>query len=382
MDQIIKIFKKLDTSNYDFFIFSIGVYNDWNQVFPILKNKSVIFAIDSMFAQSKHTDRFEYRHKEFYFDKESGGYVNSKDHIIVYIIPHNIESDCKTSGEVNSSYLYSFSCQPKSNTWKRFYMILQELIQQQKYIYINNRAFFNTNTFVLADGKHRRVSHNEGVYFEFFPELGFILNILYLTNREVHICIFNGRRFLEIGQIKEFSTPNPHKDKWLNAFSRVHSKQTQISVAKRFSDKESIISYITQAQLENRIHKIQMPRDNSCLFHCFAIYVKMDVQSVRREIVEYERNNMKGRIIPILKQTGNSTFEQYLRSMSKPDTWGGEPEIYAFVELFGFNVAIINSRTGNITIFMNPTKRSSPTIFFYYVNGNHYDVASISSKKT
>jgi len=81
---------------------------------------------------------------------------------------------------------------------------------------------------------------------------------------------------------------------------------------------------------------------------------------------------MKDLIAPFL----DIKFDEYLKEMTKTITFGGEPEIIAFCNLYKLTVAIYDVERKNTLLYGNSKK----TIFLLFHKTNeHYEILAIKN---
>lgn len=413
----IPLFSK-DITNY---IFSIGVYNSSDRelarqlFFPIptkqLQN-TIIFGIDAEFVRLTETQAFYV--SDIKLDKvgKSNIYVNKKNNIILVIISQNLVSDYPPL-ETQDDFEESLKYPPLGQNWFYFYYFISALIQLGKTVYINNWAYFNTNSWRLVNGRAVIDRRNSGNYFELFPEMGFILNIINLHYTDAPVFMTVDGIIYKLSSIDTFRHKNPLLDKWVsmdktNPFlPKKQQKQSLVEITltkkqqprqerlpnyqiiqtrqnlplKKFSSEEAINLFIRSS----RIFRIPIARDGSCLFGSFSRYLQSsswesDPLYIRRKIVSWEQLQMQRQITNVLAQQQIPSFQAYLQRMSLPTTYGGEPEIIAFTQQFKFNVAIIDVERNTVTIYMTTTTpQPAETLFLlYYSTIKHYDVALLA----
>ncbi len=214
------------TTNIDKFnscIFSIGTYekNSFEQTFYPLKKKptenSIILSIDPEYSSFKPQDVLfiesnnsntasssdtsltdnQIKFNHLFSIHNIHCYYDFEKNIEFYIIPYKIDTDYPMfRGEAAESFEFSRDCSTTSMSWHSFYIIIQNFIKMNKNIYINNWAFTNSRYFKLVNGVHKPFYRDIGHFFEYFPEMGFILNQLYgcWSNRykiSIHITTYN-----------------------------------------------------------------------------------------------------------------------------------------------------------------------------------------------
>lgn len=405
--------KQLDLFSFQNYIFSIGVYNDseselWRQVFyPMIDDNlenTIIFAIDADFKQLPEAMVYRpvlgYQKIQLKISFQSLKiYSDSKRNITLVIIPENLPSHYEPL-QPQYSFRESLDYPPMNKDWIDFFYFIDALVLLQKNVYINNWVFFYTRTWKRVNGRQRLDSIDQGHFFENFPELGFILNIIALIAKKAPVYIYNAiDPMFRLSERLEFSYENPLLEKYLDSLKRnpflkaqkklpqkqqIIKKQqiytnypvmatSQDIPIKSFETEESIRQYIANSL----IYRFPVPKDGACLFSSIAKYLKTNPTYIRNKIVSWERQNMQQRITHILaEQTQTPTFRDYLQRMSRPTTFGGEPEIISFTENFKHNVVVIDvERNNHISIFMSPEQPAETLFLLYYKTMKHYDVA-------
>jgi hypothetical protein len=355
------------------------------------------------------TERKAFYVSDIKLDKvgKSNIYVNKKNNITLVIISQNLVSDYPPL-ETQDDFEESFKYPPLGQNWFHFYYFISALLQLGKTVYINNWAYFNTNSWRLVNGRAVIDRRNSGNYFELFPEMGFIFNIMNLQYSDPPVFLTVDGRIYKLSSIDTFARKNPLLDKWLsmdktNPFlPKKQQKQSLVEISstrqerfpnyqiiqttqklplKKFSSKDAIRNYIQSSQ----IYRIPIPRDGSCLFGSFSRYLQSsswesDPLYIRRKIVSWEQLQMQRQITNVLAQQQVPSFQAYLQRMRTPTTYGGEPEIIAFTQQFKFNVAIIDVERNTVTIYMTTTTpQPAETLFLlYYSTIKHYDVALLA----
>lgn len=407
MEKVIQIFEKENLLNFNNYIFSIGVANInkselYNQIFyPIYKKKkllnTVIFAIDNYLNIERNDFAIilSFEKIEFKFIKENV-YFNSKNNLKLYLIKENLETSYNSKISPQQNFIESFKYIPILDCWKYFFLLLNYLISLQKSIFINNWAFFNTPR-----------GTDIGHYYELFPELGFILNIINLENKKNNIEILKifENDMIPIVDIPDFNQKNSLQSKWFDNISKTtikiqksHKNDEKLSKHEKydiikpmsnpplkiFGSEEEIKHFINQSMINRNICRMRIKGDGSCLFRSFSNYVNENHLKIREKIVAYENRNMRQLISPIITQLVLSeqiqiqSFDDYIRVMKDKKTYGGQAEIIAFVNLYNKNIAIIDIETDYVNIFMNPNNQPSETIFLLFNrNIKHYDIAWI-----
>jgi ubiquitin thioesterase OTU1 len=68
--------------------------------------------------------------------------------------------------------------------------------------------------------------------------------------------------------------------------------------------------------------------------------------------------------------------EEYLKTILKPNTWGGAIELLALATRYGAEIASIDVETGRVDTFAPPSGSQNRCIVLY--SGIHYDAATLA----
>ena len=188
-----KIYSSLDNINN--VIFSLGTYerDSFNQLFFPMNNKvqnnSIVFGIDpeysNFFAKDKSSlfltiNEEQLKFSQLFIFKDTIVYYEKERNIQLYLIRNSIQTEYRGfRGETAESFEYTKDCSTRNDDWLVFYRLIEKLIRDEKNIYINNWVFTNSRYFKLINGNYKAFFSDIGHYFEYFPEIGFILNQLY-----------------------------------------------------------------------------------------------------------------------------------------------------------------------------------------------------------
>ena len=61
-------------------------------------------------------------------------------------------------------------------------------------------------------------------------------------------------------------------------------------------------------------------------------------------------------------------------------SWGGEPEIVAFSELFNVNVTVYDAMTSSIPFLTAENVKAKHTVHLLMVNNNHFNTLNVKNK--
>jgi hypothetical protein len=234
---------KLDIFGFDNYIFSIGVFKEERQFgrvnlvldhvlapvgrkpFPEIYN-TLTFAVDPKYKDYVFPNQLVYQwqgdHIILYKIIKSNGsiyFYNHEFNIALIFIDEKIDSQYYTEARTFKSFKKTFKCIPDiiinghRNYWVDLYYFISYLINTGKKVSINNWAFLHERVSLLSPMKLISIVKNE--YFEFFPELGFILNIIAITNPNfdsIHLATRSNRIPNRV-----FIKHNPKLDEWLTA---------------------------------------------------------------------------------------------------------------------------------------------------------------------
>jgi hypothetical protein len=187
--------------SFNKYVFSIGTYQGENfeqLMFPLKTvDNTIIFALDEkygLFDFNKvyiEIDGLEYSNvsKQIKFN----AFYNKEYNILIIFINENVRSSYNENGTTHLDFLYTLDCNPKTNDWFIFGRFLIELLEKNKKVYINNWAFFNTRYFEEVNHKLLYRYRDTGHYFEYFPELGYIIYNTYkmYPDSKIYITLCN-----------------------------------------------------------------------------------------------------------------------------------------------------------------------------------------------
>ncbi len=181
---------QINLDNYQNIVFSFGTYENGSYeqtVFPFLSTNqsmdhSIIFSIDPEYNNNKNKN-FIINNTEFQYLGTTNGiqvYSAPKNNIFLYMITEKIPTSYpQFKGESYETFSYTQECSMKNPFWTDFTNLFELCIQHNKKIFINSWVFTNSRYFKEVDGIYRCYSKDIGHYFEYFPELGFILREIY-----------------------------------------------------------------------------------------------------------------------------------------------------------------------------------------------------------
>lgn len=235
---------KLDIFGFDNYILSIGVFKEerqfdrvnlvLDQVFGTFQMKhfpeifnTLTFAVDPKYKDYVFPNILVYRYKEYqiilYKIIKSNGsiyFYNHEFNIALIFIDEKIDSQYYTEARTFKSFKKTFKCVPDiiinghRNYWVDLYYFISYLINTGKKVSINNWAFLHERVSLHSPMSIISIVKNE--YFEFFPELGFILNIIAITNpnfESIHLATRSVDRIPN----RVFIKHNPKLTEWLTA---------------------------------------------------------------------------------------------------------------------------------------------------------------------
>ena len=187
--------------SFNKYVFSIGTYQGehFEQLMFPLKTveNTIIFAIDEKYNLLDTTVPFIQFEGLTYNNVSKkikrNAFYNKEYNILIIFIDENIRSSYNEKGITHSDFLYTLDCNPKTNDWFIFERFLLELLEKNKTVYINNWAFFNTRYFEEVNHKLLYRYRDTGHYFEYFPELGYIVYNTYrmYPDSKIYITIQN-----------------------------------------------------------------------------------------------------------------------------------------------------------------------------------------------
>lgn len=262
-------------------------------------------------------------------------FLNDERNIVLIFYFEEILSSYKNANLDDNNY------KPKFVFWYDF----------MKYIETKNNIYIHNFNFEFKSNKLKE-------HFKDYAELIYILKKIY-NNYEIvpNIYYYNNSKYTNIYKyFEELKSSNISNIGYIVLSNKINIKE-----------------YVNKAIEENRIQKYSVYEDGSCLFHCLAQYLSnMTSDGLRQEIVKYENKYMKELIEPFLE----IKFEDYLREMMKTTTFGGEPEIIAFTNLYKLQVAIYDVERRNTLLYGDFNK----TIFLlFHKTCEHYEILDIKT---
>jgi len=271
---------------FDNYIFSIGVFQEHqqlgssklklNQIFAPLENpklsnnirNTLIFAIDPRFKDYKLPNVLEYKigRLEIVLQKirkmNSIHYIDYSFNIVLIFIDERIDSQYYTEDRVFKSFKKTFKSIPDiiinghRNYWVDLYYFISYLINTGKKVVINNWAFLKS---VVQTSPNVLTTIKVNEFFEFFPELGFIINIIAITNPNANsIFVTNWTR--DITPNRVFIKHNPKLNEWLTAvpqFANPFIVQGQSQKTTRQNQLQLAVARLRQLDIEFPVDEAQ-----------------------------------------------------------------------------------------------------------------------------
>ena len=421
-----------ELDNYDniIFCFGVGEENRFNTNCGLMefdnilikKKNSLYLCYDSVISRNCS--------ENIIFDKftrqSNNLYTNTKNNSSILLFPKNIPTSYKNNGinKIEIKYIY------KTKFWSSFVNIIAYLFHNNKNIYIYNDVYFNTISF-----KGRTLS---GKFFEFFPELLYVLNQFYIiTKGEIKFLYkgyLNREHYKNIYNIhKELIDTSPTIDKEISLIyknnlkskpkSKSKSKSQSKSKSKSQSKSQSKSKSKSQSKSKTKSQSKSKTKSQSeriiieehiCEFHnpqiiSFPVISKTIIDTyVRNKVLinEYciievpgdgsclfhclksyinEPIDMRKTIVDYIKNFMNDEIQiyfpnttplKYIKNMRKKQTFGGNLEIVAFSQLYNLNVWIYDIDRKNSLLIEN--ENSQNVIFLvFYKDIKHYDILSI-----
>lgn len=231
------------------YIFSIGVFKEersrlvLDQIFaPLVRpiplddiSETLIFAIDPLFNGYPFPDELKYTmgKTEIVLEKNTNDngsiyFYNSAFKIQLIFIGERLDSQYGEQQKwVFKSFNKTFQCVPGKtmnghpNYWIDLYYYIQYLLYCERKVYINNYAYVESTLWVYPKNKQpycKKLTENR--YFEFFPELGFILNMLAISDPNAQSIFISNREYGRT-KIVAFVKHNPKLEEWLAANPKI-----------------------------------------------------------------------------------------------------------------------------------------------------------------
>jgi hypothetical protein len=146
-------------------------------------------------------------------------FYNDEFNIALIFIDEKIDSQYYTQDRIFKSFKKTFKCIPDTiinghrNYWVDLYYFISYLINNGKKVIINNWAYL-AEKLETSPNMLKHFKRNE--FFDFFPELGFIINIIAITNPNFEsILVTNWTRYRIPN--RAFIKHNPKLNDWLTA---------------------------------------------------------------------------------------------------------------------------------------------------------------------
>lgn len=198
------------------YVFSIGTYEGeyFEQLmFPLNTiEDTIIFAIDEKYnlldktVTSIEIEGLTYRNVSK--KTKLPAFYNIVYNTMIIFIDENIRSSYHEKRSTRSDFLYTLECKPETKDWFIFERFLLQLVYKNKKIYINNWAFFNTRYFEEVNKKILYRYRDTGHYFEYFPELGYIIFNIYKLYPHCKLYITLYEKVQKIDSIYENTIKN------------------------------------------------------------------------------------------------------------------------------------------------------------------------------
>jgi hypothetical protein len=117
----------------------------------------------------------------------------------------------------------------------------------------------------------------------------------------------------------------------------------------------------------NGLKRESVAADGNCLFHALAMHTTFNSQELRNVIANYLEKNIN-RFANWLV----TAPQDYIKKIRHDQTWGGEIEITAAMELLQRPIYVIQHESKLIPYVPNNTSKDDQPIFLHYT-GSHYD---------
>ncbi|KAI0362077.1 OTU-domain-containing protein [Trametes cingulata] len=124
------------------------------------------------------------------------------------------------------------------------------------------------------------------------------------------------------------------------------------------------------------IHRV-VPDDNSCLFSSIALIFEQNIgkaQSIRQIVADAIREDPIKWDEAILGRPR----EEYIRTILKPNAWGGAIELSILAEHYGTEIASVDVETGRVDRFAPPPEKDTGNRAIVIYSGIHYDATSVA----
>lgn len=124
---------------------------------------------------------------------------------------------------------------------------------------------------------------------------------------------------------------------------------------------------------------IDVPHDNSCLFHAVGYFVKEPGASVRslacKKLYDYKDIVIQDLSLQAWVEASEGPLEPYIAKMQQRDSWGGFLELVVLALAYKRQIIVYSNQTVS-----GPAKKvtqigtTGDPIFLLYVQNNHYMV--------
>ncbi|KAI0780957.1 OTU-domain-containing protein [Trametes elegans] len=124
------------------------------------------------------------------------------------------------------------------------------------------------------------------------------------------------------------------------------------------------------------IHRV-VPDDNSCLFSSIALIFEQDIskaQNIRQIVADAIRKDPIKWDEAILGRPR----EEYIRTILKPNAWGGAIELSILAAHYNTEIASVDVETGRVDRFEPPPGADSGNRAIVIYSGIHYDATSVA----
>jgi len=189
IQDFIKDFEKSIHKKFKNVVLSIGTapaFDSERQIFlDECKEKTIYIAIDQQFENIKH--KLTLKNFAFVSDDKLpiSIYFNEQNEVLLFIVRQNLVTSYEIGAKnVLLKYNYKFPLIGKhEREWKLLMDVLLNYIEMDKNIYINNHAYTNDR----VNGK----LITRGIYYDYFPELGYVLAKLYCLTGTPNIYVYD-----------------------------------------------------------------------------------------------------------------------------------------------------------------------------------------------
>jgi hypothetical protein len=197
--------------------------------------ETLIFAIDPLFKDYPLPDELKYKigTNEIVLNRITNVngaiyYYDTQFKIQLVFIGEKLDSQYDNQQQrVFKSFNKTFKCTPDiiihghQNYWVDLYYFIQYLLYHHKKVFINNYAYVESTLWVYPKDKPpycKKLTENR--YFEFFPELGFILNILAISDPNAQSIYISSREYGRT-RINAFIKHNAKLNEWLTLVPKI-----------------------------------------------------------------------------------------------------------------------------------------------------------------